>query len=80
VQKFSVPVVIFYNENACNGGGFHLTKEIKKGLAMMSEENVRRKYQKVLADGWYTKDQLNIVRPSIFQQHLQREKTAHKNS
>lgn len=55
-------------------------KEIKKGLAMMSEENVRRKYQKVLADGWYTKDQLNIVRPSIFQQHLQREKTAHKNS
>lgn len=31
VQKLSVPVVIFYNENACNGGGFHLTKEIKKG-------------------------------------------------
>jgi hypothetical protein len=50
-------------------------KEIKKGLAISTEAYVRRRFQKVVKDGWYTTKQLEIVRPSIFQKKFIEEKS-----
>jgi hypothetical protein len=41
--------------------------EIKNGVAISTEAYVRSRYQKVVAEGWYTKDQLTIVRPTFLQ-------------
>ena len=42
--------------------------EIKNGVAISTEAYVRKRYQKVVTEGWYTKDQLTIVRPTFLQQ------------
>jgi hypothetical protein len=51
-------------------GGSYLegADEIKNGVAISTEAYVRRRYQKVVTEGWYTKDQLTIVRPTFLQQ------------
>jgi hypothetical protein len=41
--------------------------EIKNGIAISTEKYVRSRYQKVVKEGWYTKDQLTIVRPTFLQ-------------
>jgi len=52
--------------------------EIVKGLAISTEEYVRRRYQKVLSEGWYKKEQLKIVRPKFFQKPLPEKTTRYK--
>jgi hypothetical protein len=52
--------------------------EIVKGLAISTEEYVRRRYQKVLSEGWYKKEQLKIVRPKFFQKPLPEKITRYK--
>ncbi len=41
--------------------------EIKKGLAAGSESDVIEKYKKLVREGWYTREQLTIVKPSAWQ-------------
>ena len=52
--------------------------EIVKGLAISTEEYVRRRYQKVVSEGWYKKEQLKIVRPKFFQMPLPEKLTRYK--